>query len=382
MKCLRCNNTDERFFGYDQGVYYCRKCIAFGRLDINEKIQPCSLTKRVIKKSYQLKYELTPYQKKVSDLVLDYLKKEKDVFLFACTGAGKTEITFESIYYYLLQGKKVGFAISRRQVVLEIASRLQEAFQHCKVVAVTQGYTDDVDGDIIVCTMHQLYRYPYGFDLLIMDEVDAFPYVDNEVLQSISDLSCIGQKLYLSATPDDYSKSQMEKGNMKMVTLFKRPHRYPLPVPKVLILPFFLQILIALFLCIQFYKQHKQILLFVPRKEDTILIHYILLPFVKNQYIYSSIENKDDIMNQFRNKQFDCLISTTLLERGITIPDVQVIVVDGSHSVFTTASLIQIFGRAGRSFENPEGKCYCLCSKINPSIKECVKQLKMMNDSV
>ncbi|MEF2921783.1 MAG: hypothetical protein U0O16_05000 [Holdemanella sp.] len=49
---------------------------------------------------------------------------------------GKTEICFESICGYLAQGKKVGFAISRRQVVLEIANRLRIAFPELSVCEV------------------------------------------------------------------------------------------------------------------------------------------------------------------------------------------------------------------------------------------------------
>ena len=97
---------------------------------------------------------------------------------------GKTEICFESICGYLAQGKKVGFAISRRQVVLEIANRLRIAFPELSVCEVAQGYTQVTDADLIVCTTHQLYRYPYAFDLLILDELDAFPFVGNEVLQA------------------------------------------------------------------------------------------------------------------------------------------------------------------------------------------------------
>lgn len=382
MKCLRCNNEDPKFFGYDQGIYYCRKCISFSRINANEKIEPCLLKTRKIKANYHLQYELTPYQKKISNQVLDYLKNKQDVFLYACTGAGKTEITYQSIQWYLNKGLKIAFAISRRQVVLEIKNRLEKAFPTLSIVAVTQGYTGVTDGDIIVCTMHQLYRYPYGFDLLIMDEVDAFPYVGNDVLQAVASLSCKGQMLYLSATPDNYSKAQIESGNMKMVNLFKRPHGYPLPVPKIIVLPTFLQVFFSILSIIKFIDHHQQVIVFAPRIEDTILYHFIYSLFFKNKYIHSKTEDKDEIMKQFRNKEFDCLISTTLLERGITIPNVQVIVIEGNHSVFTCASLIQIFGRAGRDFNNPEGKCICFCSKVTKSIKECVKELKMMNDSV
>ncbi len=382
MKCLRCQNEDIRFFGYDQGTYYCRKCVVFSRVDVNEKIKPCQLKKKKIEAKIQLEYALTPYQKEVSKKVLQNLKNNKDVFLYACTGSGKTEITFESIQFYLKEGKKVCFSISRRQVVLEIASRLQAVFPTLKIVAVTQGYTNEIDGDIIVCTMHQLYRYPYGFDLLIMDEVDAFPYVGNDVLQSIASLSCKGQKLYLSATPDSYSKQEIEKGNMVMVTLFKRPHGHPLPIPKIIVLPYLLQIILSLYFTYQFIKNKKQVMVFVPRIEDTSFLHILYSPFIHNKYIHSKTVNKDEIMNEFRQKKFDCLITTTLLERGITIPNVQVIVIEGNHVVFSCASLVQIFGRVGRNFHYPEGRCICLCQELTSSIKECVKELKKMNDSV
>lgn len=375
MKCYRCSNTDPAYFYFDQGVYYCRKCIMFSRLDANTKIKPVSLTHKIIQIQPKLKYELTTKQKEVSFKVCQLLKEGNDVFLYACTGAGKTEITLESICYYLSQGKKVGFAISRRQVVLEIRDRLQKIFPSLHIVAVTQGYTKDTDGDIIVCTMHQLYRYPYAFDLLIMDEVDAFPYIGNDVLSSIASLSCTGQKLYLSATPD---KTLLEKS--KVVTLFQRPHGKPLLIPEVIVSPVFIQLF-----CILYYVKkwkEKQCLIFVPRRKDCIWLHYFLLPFVSNSFIHSQITNKDEIIDQFHQKKFQCLISTTLLERGITIPDVSVIVFSTDHIVYTVSTLIQILGRVGRSFSDPYGKGVLLCQSISPSIKECIHQLKQMNKNV
>ena len=76
----------------------------------------------------------------------------------------------------------------------------------------------------------------------------------------------------------------------------------------------------------------------------------ILNVFVKTDFIHSSTQNKDEILDCFRNKELSALVCTTLLERGITIPSVQVVVFKGDHSVFTTASLIQIFGRVGTKF--------------------------------
>lgn len=380
MKCLRCGNTDPKFFTKDHGTYYCRKCIAFSRMDLGKKPQRPLVSHIVYKKGFVLEYDLTNDQKRVSKDTLDYLKKGKSVFVYAATGAGKTEITFESISHYLSMGKKVGFAISRRQVVLEIKDRLSKAFPELKVIAVTQGYTSIVDGDIIVCTDHQLYRYPQVFDLLIMDEVDAFPYVNNTLLQEIAQQACCGQFLYLSATPDEESKKEIQAGRMEMVTLFKRPHGHPLVVPLVKQGSFFYQILCVLYYC---YKwKSKQILLFVPKKEMAQWMAKGLSLFFKSEYIHSSSKNKDEIMNRFHAKDFRILVSTTLLERGITVPSVQVIVFQADHIVFTTASLIQIFGRVGRSFSDPTGEGVCLCTSLNESIRACIEQLMQMNQSV
>ena len=89
MKCLRCNNEDERYFGVDHGIWYCRKCVALGRLDVGQEVVPVTLSKRVWKGKPNLKYELTPAQKKVSKEALQYLIQGKDVFVYAATGARK-----------------------------------------------------------------------------------------------------------------------------------------------------------------------------------------------------------------------------------------------------------------------------------------------------
>lgn len=245
-----------------------------------------------------------------------------------------------------------------------------------------QGYTQVTDADLIVCTTHQLYRYPYAFDLLILDELDAFPFVGNEVLQAIANQACIGQKLMLSATPDKESMELVKQKKIELVCLFERPHKHPLIVPKVIQVSILIQVWIVIYLCIKFQKEGKQTLVFVPRKNDGKWMKMILNVFVKTDFIHSSTQNKDEILDCFRNQELSALVCTTLLERGITIPSVQVVVFKGDHSVFTTASLIQIFGRVGRSFKDPEGKGVFLCQASSESIKDCVSQITKMNDTV
>ena len=46
---------------------------------------------------------------------------------------------------------------------------LAQYFPKAKVIAVCGGHTAQTDGDLIICTTHQLYRYFHAFDLLILD---------------------------------------------------------------------------------------------------------------------------------------------------------------------------------------------------------------------
>lgn len=381
MECQRCHNTNPRLFYKEYGQYYCRRCIQFSKQFADVSLKQVRTRKRKADASLVMDYELTLKQKKTSEKILKYLKEGKDVFVFAATGAGKTELCFESIQYFLKQKKKVGFAISRRQVVLEIAQRLQDVFPNLDVVAVTKDHTSLLDGDIIVCTMHQLFRYFHTFDLLILDELDAFPYAGNEVLENIMENSCKGLKLMLSATPNEKIKEDIRKGKMMEVRLFERPHGHPLIVPKIICLPDLLQAGVCLWLCLRLIKEKKQVLVFVPTKKLGKQLAGFFKLFFKCAFVHSSSAKKDEIIENFRKKNYSVLISTTLLERGITIKNVQVIVIQSDHLVFNTASLIQIFGRVGRNFNNPKGKAYCLCQKKTKSIQECVRQIQRMNHS-
>ncbi len=376
LACSRCGNTNPALFGSDHGIPYCRRCVAFSRLDAGAQPQIPVLKEPAWEGQIHLDFALTPFQQQASDQILDWLKQGESVFCYAACGSGKTEITFASIDWFLRHRQKVCFAISRRQVVLEIGARLQKAFPGLDVVCVCEGYTSVTDGDLIVCTTHQLYRYPGAFDLLILDELDAFPYRGNALLEHLAAKACRGVKLMLSATPDEVSLAEIEAGRLKVARLFRRPHGQPLPEPRFYLRPVWLQIFGLLW---QLHRMApRQVLVFVPRIRDGNRLSRL----VGCPCIHSQSPDKDDIMRRFSGKEYRVLVSTTLLERGITVPSVQVIVLRADHPVFTMASLVQIFGRAGRSFDDPKGECLCFAASLSDSMRQSADLLRQMNESV
>lgn len=382
MKCNRCGNEEQRYFYNDSGIWYCRKCIAFGRVDVGMNISKSVYLKKKHNCHYILKYPLTPAQKKAVKEIEMHQAAGFDVLVYAACGAGKTELVMDSIMRYLKQGKKVGFAISRRQVVLEIKERMAQAFPMLDVIAVCEGFTDITDADLIICTMHQLYRYHQVFDLLIMDEVDAFPYRNNKLLEQIAMNACIGQKIFLTATPDEEMLEKVERGEIQLVELFQRPHGYPLIVPKIVHIWESLQFLYAVRFLYEHKKRKKQVLLFVPTIQNASSYYRFLRLLFRCAVFTSKTKEKEKVIDDFHAHQYDFLISTTILERGITIKGIDILILHADHAVFNEASLIQMIGRVGRSIEMPTGEGVFLCTKITKDIKRCMHALKKMNENV
>ena len=96
------------------------------------------------------------------------------------------------------------WACPRRDLVTELAPRLQAALPEIEMAALhgqlRERYTD---APLVIATTHQALRLFAAFDLVILDEVDAFPYADNPVLE-LAVLRAVrpgGKLIYLTATP-------------------------------------------------------------------------------------------------------------------------------------------------------------------------------------
>lgn len=79
-------------------------------------------------------------------------------------------------------------------------------------------------------------------------------------------------------------------------------------------------------------------------------------PNEKVGFVASTTENRLEIVEKFRQKEITILVTTTILERGVTFPCVDVFVVEANHRLFSRSALVQIAGRVGRSMERPTGE--------------------------
>ena len=373
--CPRCSNEDQSLFYKGSKGWYCRACIQFSRRLISDSQYenwddfPSDLSSDVY-----LDFELTTPQKQISALICEKMKTG-DVLVWAVTGAGKTELCMDFISQCLKQRKRIAVVIARRQVVLELAERFKKAFQ-CHVTPLCEGYTDDLSGDLIVCTAHQCYRFfDKKFDHIIVDEPDAFPYSGNAMLQGIVKNSCKGSMLYLSATPDDHLLKSCQ-----VLHLFSRPHGYDLPVPQIQRTGKWIGVYRLYKWCLKRQKEKIPFLVFVPKIEMAQRMTAIFKPSMKIECCTSKTKQKDAIIQKMRNKELSGLVCTTILERGVTFEGVDVCVFHADHPVFTSASLIQIAGRVGRKASRPYGDCLLMTFYQSDAVLECVRMIEYANN--
>lgn len=375
LVCPVCGNKDQATLRQVNNVIVCRKCIRYQRAALMYE----EISSEINVSDYQLDFPLSDKQKEVSCKVVEALRNGHDVLLLAVCGAGKTEMMMDAIAYTLNNNGKVGFLIPRRQVVLEVAARLQHNFIHATVVPVCQGYQQQLDGDIIVATTHQAVRYPDYFDLLILDEPDAFPYKDNKVLEAIVAKCKRKNMIYSTATPSKQLLAMVERNELVKVELNSRYTNKPMIVPVNIIC--FKPILWGL-LIKDILIAKRSVLVFVPTIKLAQFLAYGINLFRSCGYVTSKSENKEEVIEAFRNKKFPVLIATSILERGVTFKDIDVLILYADHKVFDQAALIQMAGRVGRDMKYYQGRCIFYSISKNSNVIDCIERIKYANESL
>lgn len=372
--CPICHNNQRNYFGLKNGEIYCRKCISF----IGEKINN---QEEVINTPFlNINYQLSEAQKEVSKRVVELINNKKNVLINAVCGAGKTELVYEVILTCLKKGYQIGFAIPRKDVVIDLYPRIKEAFSNQQVVAVYGGHHSNLKVNIIILTTHQLYRYENYFDLLILDEIDAFPFQNNETLNYFFKKSLKGNYIMMSATARDKIINEIKKDNGEVLFLDKRYHNHPLPVPKIKSL-LIGKIFYLWYLLFNFRKRKLPVLVFAPTIDECEEL-YNKCKFIKNGYfVHSKKEDREQIIMNFKENKYDYLITTSVLERGVTIKNLQVIVFNAEHELYDEKSLIQISGRVGRKIDAYEGEVIFIASYITEEMQKCCKEIIRANES-
>lgn len=333
--------------------------------------------------------ELTPAQTKAAVRIKQTTIQNNEILIWAVCGAGKTEMLFPGISTALQQGKRICLASPRSDVVRELMPRFQSAFPQTNIEALYANSKQKTGiGQLILATTHQLIRYKHAFDVMIIDEIDAFPYHQDPSLHRLADRACkpISSRIYLTATPRRQLKKRFQQKTLPTVFVPIRFHGYPLPVP-IPKLEWNLRKKIAekqipstLSSFIQSRNGMRQLLIFVPTVQQ---LHYVE-GMLKERFsslttVHAEDGDRKEKIEAFREKKYKFMIATTILERGVTFPSVDVVILDAGHYVFDEAAIVQIAGRAGRSLADPTGDVLLIHQGLTEAIKQAIGHIKSMN---
>jgi len=397
--CVRCGNKDGTLFASfpcarcGDNCTYCRKCIMMGRVSactsLISWIGPPLGTD--FDSSLVWSGSLSPGQKVASSKVVEAVVGNKEILVWAVCGAGKTEVLFEGIRQALASNKRVCIATPRTDVVLELAPRLQTVFPNIEVSALYGGSEDRHKySPLTISTTHQLLRFYQAFDTLILDEVDAFPYTVDPMLQYAVQQArkTESSMIYLTATPNSKWQKECQLGKREYVTIPSRFHRYSLPVPKFVWCGNWQKLLKknklpqnALSWLKERLEKNKQALLFMPN----ILLMEKILPIIqqlhpKTESVHAEDPKRKEKVQAMRNKEIPLLLTTTILERGVTFPNIDVAVLGAEDRIFTESALVQIAGRVGRSAQYPKGDITFFHYGKTVQMVKARKQIMKMNE--
>lgn len=382
-ECKRCRSQN----GLSQSTdleWYCKDCLSFGY--VCEHTTLYTYERNVLPHQVELHMPVTlsVNQEKASQFLITHYLAKQDALLQAVCGAGKTEILYPLFLCALKQHHRICLAIPRKEIVHELVKRIQSAFPKSVVMPLSGEYKTDDYAHILVSTVHQLIAYEKEFDLIVVDEADAFPYQGNPFLERLlwKSKKSNGVLMKMSATLSKTLLHQIRSQKLPYHFIPIRYHGQSLDIPKMIRVSISATVIkkeVDEYLTRQ-RQTMKQTLLFCPTIAFAELVAYeIKKRGLLAECITSKTTNKQKILNRFTNQEILFLVCTSILERGITFANIDVAVLEADHAVFDKDMLIQMAGRVGRSSLYPHGEICFFAKTKTKSMLQAITLIKRMN---
>ena len=337
-------------------------------------------------------YEDTPDQLKATQDVKADMEMAKPMDRLVCgdVGFGKTEVAVRAAFKAAADGKQVAVLVPTTVLAYQhfrtFSSRLKD--MPVRVDYLTRARTtkqttellkDLSDGkiDIIIGT-HKLIGKSVKFKdlgLLIIDEEQKFGVSTKEKLRQMKSNV---DTLTMSATPIPRTLQFSLVGARDLsVIQTPPPNRYPIQTE---IHTFGAEIITD---AINFEMSRNGQVYFVNNRISDLqtiadMIHkYIPDARVAIGHGQMKPEDLEKIVLDFSNYDYDVLLSTTIVENGIDIPNANTIIINGAHN-FGLSDLHQMRGRVGRG--NRKAFCYLLAPPLAALPMESRRRLEALEN--
>lgn len=337
-------------------------------------------------------YIETPDQMKAIVDVKTDMENENPMDRLICgdVGFGKTEVAIRGIFKAVSSGKQVAVIVPTTILAMQHFQTIEERFKPFGVnVQLLSRFRNAKEQkqtlkelstgvcDVVVAT-HRLLQDDVIFKnigLLVIDEEHRFGVRHKEKLKKIKENIDI---ISMSATPIPRTL-YMSLSGIKDMSVINTPPKNRLPI-KTFVGEFNETSLKNAI--IHELDRDGQIFYLYNRVETIEEFKLQLQKLVPNARIvigHAKLDEKtlEKVMVDFSNKEFDILLSTTIIESGLDIPNANTIIIHDSDK-FGLAQLYQLRGRVGRS--ERQAYCYCFYKKNKNLTHEAIQRLKAIKE--
>ena len=351
---------------------------------------PDTIWQREMEASFR--YEDTPDQTAATDAVKADMETAAPMDRLICgdVGFGKTEVAVRAAFKAAQDGKQVAIlaptTILAAQHFKTFSKRLEKYPVHVEALSRFRSAAEQkqivrrlADGDVdIVVGTHRLTSQDIRFKdlgLLIIDEEQRFGVAVKERLRK---LRADVDTLTLTATPIPRTLqfSLLGARDLSLVTT-PPPNRQPVNTEihtfdKDLIRD---AILYEVSRGGQVFFLHNNICS-IDEMADSLRL---IVPNVRMRTAHGQMKSNalEQVMADFIGGRFDVLVSTSIIENGLDIPNANTIII-GRADRFGLAELHQLRGRVGRS--DRKAFCYLLVSSIHGLTREARQRLQAVEE--
>jgi len=335
-------------------------------------------------------YEETPDQITAIEDVKDDMESSKPMDRLICgdVGFGKTEVAIRASFKAVMAGRQVAILVPTTILAMQhfstftkrfkdypISIEMISRFKTAKEIKEIKENLPKGQIDIIIGT-HALLSKDIkikNLGLLIIDEEQRFGVKHKEQLKSIKTQVDV---LILSATPIPRTL-HMSMAGIRDLTIIETPpeNRQSIETYVIEENPDILRnaILNEIDRDGQVFFVHNRV-----HSIDAIAAMLEeLVPEATFAVAHGQMgENElEEIIIDFMNQRYDVLLSTTIIESGLDIPNVNTIIINRADT-FGLSQLYQLKGRVGRS--NKKAYAYLLYPKHIPLTEDAQKRLKVI----
>ncbi|MHA6278802.1 transcription-repair coupling factor [Salinimicrobium sp. CAU 1759] len=315
-------------------------------------------------------YEDTPDQSTATSAVKTDMENERPMDRLVCgdVGFGKTEVAIRAAFKAVDNGKQVAVLVPTTILAFQhyktFTERLKDfpvtvdylnRFRTAKERKTTLEELENGKVDIVIGT-HQLVNKAVKFKdlgLLIVDEEQKFGVAVKDKLKTIKENV---DTLTLTATPIPRTLqfSLMAARDLSTITT-PPPNRYPIESH---VIRFSEETIRD---AVSYEIQRGGQIFFIHNRVENIKevagMIQRLVPDAKIGIGHGQMEGKklETLMLKFMNGEFDVLVSTTIVESGLDVPNANTIFINNANN-FGLSDLHQMRGRVGRS--NKKAFCY------------------------